>query len=395
MINEKEIRDIPLESIIPNRFQPRELFNEEDLKELAASIKEHGVIQPIIVRQVGDKYEIIAGERRYKASQLAGKSTIPCMVRELDDVKSSKIALLENLQRKDLTPIEEAKTYQTILKIGGMTQEDLATSLGKSQSAIANKLRLLSLDNDVQNALLTEQISERHARSLLNVQDPKKQKDLLAKIIQNRMTVRELDDEIAKINNTQNITNQYVENTGEDTGTEGGESPFAATSGNNMDVKAEEIRHHAVDINPENFVDMNKLLQTNKPKEEHVPASSNMFIQEQPEPQTQEIKEEKINPIDIQPTGAPKDDTETLDMTQPTPIIKELEEAPTVDSNLSEELPKDYQQMSPGGAHDLRFAINNIRQAVQSTEKYGFVVDTEEFDFENMYQIVIKIDKNK
>ena len=306
MINEKEIRDIPLESIIPNRFQPRELFNEEDLKELAASIKEHGVIQPIIVRQVGDKYEIIAGERRYKASQLAGKSTIPCMVRELDDVKSSKIALLENLQRKDLTPIEEAKTYQTILKIGGMTQEDLATSLGKSQSAIANKLRLLSLDNDVQNALLTEQISERHARSLLNVQDPKKQKELLAKIIQNRMTVRELDDEIAQITNTQNITNQYVENTGEDAGTEGGTSPFAATNGNNMDVKAEEIRHHAVDINPENFVDMNKLLQTNKPREEQVPVSSNMFIQEPPKHQIQETKEEKIDPIDIKPTAAPK-----------------------------------------------------------------------------------------
>ena len=391
MMNEKEIRDIPLESIIPNRFQPRELFNEEDLKELAASIKEHGVIQPIIVRQVGDKYEIIAGERRYKASQLAGKSTIPCMVRELDDVKSSKIALLENLQRKDLTAIEEAKTYQTILKIGGMTQEDLATSLGKSQSAIANKLRLLSLDLDVQNALLTEQISERHARSLLNVQDPKKQKELLAKIIQNRMTVRELDDEIANMNNNQNITNQYVENTGDDSSNSGGASPFMANANNNMNVKAEEIRHHAVDINPENFVDMNKLMQTNKPKEAPKPVSNNMFIQEQ-KPSQPEVKKEEVNPIDIKPV---KEDTETLDVPEPIPVVKELEEAPVTKLNASEMAQTGYQQMVPGEAHDLRFAINNIRQAIQSTEKYGFVVDTEEFDYENMYQIIIKIDKNK
>jgi ParB/RepB/Spo0J family partition protein len=304
MINEKEIRDIPLESIIPNRFQPRELFNEDDLKELAASIKEHGVIQPIIVRQVGDKFEIIAGERRYKASQLAGKSTIPCVVRELDDIKSSKIALLENLQRKDLTAIEEAKTYQTILKIGGMTQEELATSLGISQSAIANKIRLLTLDNDVQNALLTEQISERHARSLLNVQDVNKQKALLAKIIQNRMTVRELDDEILKMNSTDSITNQFVENNG-DNSDEGGEAPYlTSVNPNNMNVDAEKIRHRAVDINPENFVDMNELLKSNKPVEQPKPVSNNMFIPENEPPTPVEEPKQKINPIDIQPTPA-------------------------------------------------------------------------------------------
>ena len=121
---EKEIFDISLQDIIPNRFQPREIFNDNELAELSESIKQHGVIQPIIVRKVGDKYEIIAGERRFRASQMAGKETIPALVRDIDDKEAAKIALLENLQRSNLTPIEEAKTYQTILKIDNITQDE-------------------------------------------------------------------------------------------------------------------------------------------------------------------------------------------------------------------------------------------------------------------------------
>ena len=120
---EKEIFDIALQDLIPNRFQPREIFNDKELSELADSIKQHGVIQPIIVRKVGDKYEIIAGERRFRASQLAGKETIPALVRDIDDKEAAKIALLENLQRSNLTPIEEEKTYQKILKIDNITQD--------------------------------------------------------------------------------------------------------------------------------------------------------------------------------------------------------------------------------------------------------------------------------
>ena len=142
---EKEVFELNINDIMPNRFQPREIFDEQALNELALSIKEHGVIQPIIVRKIGDKYEIIAGERRYRASQLAGKTTIPALVRDIDDKETAKIALLENLQRSDLTPIEEAKTYQTILKLDNITQEELAANLGKSQSTVANKLRLLNL----------------------------------------------------------------------------------------------------------------------------------------------------------------------------------------------------------------------------------------------------------
>lgn len=191
-----EVVQLYLDDIIPNRFQPREVFDEKALKELAVSIKEHGVIQPIIVRNVNGKYEIIAGERRYKASALAGLTKIPAIVRDLDDKESSKVALLENLQRKNLNPIEEARTYQKILEIDEMTQEELAKTMGKSQSAVANKLRLLSLSDAVQDALLKEEISERHARALLNIEDPKKQKEMLKRVIDEKMSVRVLEEEL-------------------------------------------------------------------------------------------------------------------------------------------------------------------------------------------------------
>ena len=191
---DKEVVELYLDDIIPNRFQPREVFNEEALKELAASIKEHGIIQPIIVRKLGDKYEIIAGERRYKASVLAGMTKIPAIIRNLDDKEASKVALLENLQRKDLTPIEEARTYQKILELDNITQEELGKTMGKSQGAIANKMRLLSLPDEVQEALLHDKISERHARSLLNIEKPDDQIKMLNRIIDERLTVRELDE---------------------------------------------------------------------------------------------------------------------------------------------------------------------------------------------------------
>ena len=207
---ENEVVYLHLDDIIPNRFQPRQVFDEKALKELAVSIKEHGVIQPIIVRNIGNKYEIIAGERRYKASALAGLTTIPAIIRNLDDKESSKVALLENLQRKNLNPIEEAKTYQKILELDQMTQEELAKTMGKSQSAVANKLRLLSLTDEVQDALLKEEISERHARTLLSVTDKEEQKRLLKEIINNKMTVRELEEKIKP--KEENITPQDIDN---------------------------------------------------------------------------------------------------------------------------------------------------------------------------------------
>ena len=200
----QEVVYLHLDDIIPNRFQPREVFDERALKELAASIKEHGVIQPIIVRQVNNKYEIIAGERRYKASALAGMTKIPAIVNNLDDKEAAKVALLENLQRKNLNPIEEARTYQKILELDQMTQDSLAKTMGKSQSAVANKLRLLSLPDEIQLALLKEEISERHARTLLNIDDIEKQKEFLKRIINEKMSVRNLEEEIKKYNSQKN-----------------------------------------------------------------------------------------------------------------------------------------------------------------------------------------------
>ena len=160
----KEVVMVRLSDIIPNRFQPRLTFDEEALNELANSIKEHGIIQPLILRDLGSKYEIIAGERRYKAATLAGLTEVPAIVGSMDDQTSAELALIENIQRKDLSAIEEAKSYKKILDMGNFTQDELAKRMGKSQSTIANKMRLLALTNEVQVALMNNLISERHVR---------------------------------------------------------------------------------------------------------------------------------------------------------------------------------------------------------------------------------------
>ena len=193
---EKSVLQVPIEDIIPNRFQPRLTFDDRGLEELASSIKQHGIIQPLVLRRVNDKYEIIAGERRYKAATLAGLSTVPAIISDIDDNKSAEVAIVENVQRRNLTPIEEARSYKNLLDKGYLTQSELAKKMGISQSAIANKLRLLNLDEEVQQALLNNQISERHARSLLVLSDPEDQKKWLSKILKERLTVRQLDDAI-------------------------------------------------------------------------------------------------------------------------------------------------------------------------------------------------------
>lgn len=153
---ESGVLQVHVEDIIPNRFQPRLNFDEQALQELAASIRENGIIQPLVLRKLGDKYEIIAGERRFKAAQIAGLTTVPAVISNIDDNKSAEVALVENVQRKDLTAIEEARSYKNLLDKGYLTQEQLAKKMGLSQPAVANKLRLLNLDDEVQQALLDE-----------------------------------------------------------------------------------------------------------------------------------------------------------------------------------------------------------------------------------------------
>lgn len=190
----REIMEISVEDIIPNRFQPRLTFDTDALNELANSIREHGIIQPLVVRRLQDKYEIIAGERRYKAATLIGMKKVPCIIMNLNDNESAEVAVIENIQRKEMTPLEEAKSFKKILDKGYLTQEELAKRMGKSQSSVANKLRLLNLDEVVQDAILEGKISERHARSLLKIDNKQEQRNVLSEIINNRLTVRQTDD---------------------------------------------------------------------------------------------------------------------------------------------------------------------------------------------------------
>lgn len=203
----KEISILNIDDVLPNRFQPRIKFDEKAINELSESIKIHGVIQPIVVRKISDKYEIIAGERRFKASVLAGKTTIPAIVTSLDDKESAEIALIENVQRQNLTPIEEAISYKKILDMGYLNQISLGDKLGKTQSTIANKLRLLNLNEDVQEALMEGKISERHARSLLRLKNDM-QPVMLNRIISERLTVRKSDEEIEKLLNEDSSNEQ-------------------------------------------------------------------------------------------------------------------------------------------------------------------------------------------
>ena len=215
----REILYLKLDSIIPNRYQPRINFDEESLKELAISIKNYGIIEPLIVRQLSDKYEIVAGERRYKAAAMAGLTEVPVILVSIDDQISAELALVETLERKDLSPIEEAKGYEKILSMGNLTQEQLANKTGKSKETISNKMKLLTLTKEVQEALMNNEISERHAKSLLNLNDTNKQIEVLNKIISERLNVKKTDEYITSLkesssvnlnNNTLNNINRQI-----------------------------------------------------------------------------------------------------------------------------------------------------------------------------------------
>lgn len=214
----KRLEDISINEIMPNRFQPRIHFDEDKIESLAKSIIKYGVLEPIIVRPLNGKYEIIAGERRFKASKLAGKATIPAIIVEYNDKESIELALLENIQRQELTAIEEAIAYRRILDMGYITQEELAKKTGKSQPTIANKMRLLSLDDETQDALINHKISERHARSLLKLTGTGKEVSMLNRIIKERLTVRQTDEEIMKVLNTSEKDAVKSINSSEDNG---------------------------------------------------------------------------------------------------------------------------------------------------------------------------------
>jgi len=410
---EENIQIIPVDDIIPNRFQPRLAFDETGLKELSESIKQHGIIQPLVLRRLGEKYEIIAGERRYKAATMAGLDKVPAIISNIDDNQSAEVALVENIQRRNLTAIEEAKSYKSLLDRGYLTQEQLADKMGVSQSSIANKLRLLNLDEEVQNALLNERISERHARALLAL-EKEEQRKWLKKIIDKRMTVRQLDMELKKLKETNATEDNII--------------PLV-----NLTPNLESIMNNATDINPiRELHDVESMLK----------------------PMEQEIKIEEPTKERIENLGTPnkffnflEDEAANMNMTDnllSNPIIPEInpimEEIEVLDDGLEEkiaepvkeevplffaetnEIPQtnvieevkdpsfeekiidpvssiitldpNYEKMvEEENGTDLKSAINDLRNITETLRNKGFNIDIEELDLDENYQINIKIKK--
>ena len=199
-IENEEIKKIPIDHIIPNRYQPRTVFDDEKIEELARTIHIHGVIQPIVVREYDqDRFEIIAGERRWRAMKKLEWEEVPAIVKNLSDSETASVALIENLQREELSPIEEAMAYGKLLEIHNLTQEALAQRLGKGQSTVANKLRLLKLPQEVQDALLNKLITERHARSLIPLKNPELQVQVLAEVIERSLNVKQTEERVVKL----------------------------------------------------------------------------------------------------------------------------------------------------------------------------------------------------
>ncbi len=385
MNRDSKIVEIELEKIVPNRFQPRKAFND-DVSELAESIRAHGVLQPITVRPLGEKYEIVMGERRYRACEKIGMHKIPCMIVEMNDRESMEVALIENLQRQDLNSIEEALSYKRILDAGYVTQEQLAQRLGKNQSTIANKLRLLSLDRDVQSALLRNEISERHARALLKLENKEMQRQLLKKIIAERLTVKRTEEEIGKMEN--NKIEQPASN--------------------------EEIEIIDFDDNPFNVEE----LLPSKSEIEDVNAFS-----EEPKEIIKHDSGSK-NKINI-PTGGIIDDLEnnpniisTVDFSEKSED-ENIEESISKDSDSVKEIPEfevtkivpeetekieleEIVDKLPAEADTIKVPIKNsdfskilevIQKCQKDLEDLGYKTTFEKLDFEDMYEIIFKIHK--
>ncbi len=192
-LDKEEVIDIDLEKIMPNPFQPRRHFDQDALKELAESIRANGVLQPIIVKKVSDGYMLVAGERRVRASKIAGFTTIPAIARDYNNQYLAELALLENIQREDLTIIEEAEAYQNAIKSLNLTHLELATKIGKSRSYVSNALGILSLPEDVIEYINKGHISMGHARSLSKLKDVKRIKQIANMIVDKRLTVREIE----------------------------------------------------------------------------------------------------------------------------------------------------------------------------------------------------------
>lgn len=372
-----QIRLINIDSIIPNRFQPRLQFDDEALNELAASIKEHGIIQPLVLRRVADKFEIIAGERRFKAAQLAGLTSVPAVISDLDDNESAEVAIIENTHRRDLSPIEEAKSYKKLLDRKYVTQEQLASRLGTSQSNVANKIRLLTLDETVQNALLKEQISERHARSLLRVTDKFKQVDLLNKTINEKWPVRKLDEEIDKVLGTYKKDNTTT---------------GAINANSRIDVDVDDIVNNSADILlDEEYTPVNYQYQT-RVKEDNKKRDSLFFNNLENEsvnmdptlnfgfnPFKNSVTTEKALERDYELLELDEEDQEEVEE-----LLPKENTSTEVKEVIVEE---DYKTMDD--------VIMGIKKIIKKARNHDIPIELEEFNFDKFYQFIIRVYEDK
>ena len=399
---ESQVQNINIDLIIPNRFQPRLSFDEKALNELAESIKQHGIIQPLIVRQLADKYEIIAGERRYKAATLAGLSTVPVIVTNLSDAKSAEVALVENIQRKNLSSIEEALSYKRKIDKDNLTQEQLAKLLGLSQSTVANRLRLLNLSNEVQDALLKEKISERHARSLLQISDKNKQTELLNRIITERLTVRQLDEIIKKeLSSPSTYAEEIPSNLEQPLSSEPEAEPIPeqtpSTQIESLDVLGDDNTldnsNNVFDTEPDASMPSEILEEIDKEPQQEEPMSNILnFLQSfnNSEPS-----------LDDEPTNMQTFDDDVfndvhsaydlIDDANKDPDIVNLdtvnESSVTSDNQVLEEV---VPRIKSGDMSSLKKAYHDLQD---EAEKAGFKISMEDFDFEDLYQMIIKVDK--
>lgn len=197
--HEENVQEIDIKKIVANDKQPRKDFDESKLDELAASMKQHGVLQPVILRKKGSVYELVAGERRWRAAAKAGIERIPAIVKELSDAEVMEIALIENLQREDLNPMEEAMAYKSLMNDFGLTQEELSKRVGKSRSQIANTVRLLNLDKEIQDLVTDDKLTAGHARALLSIQDKSMRIKLAKRICEEDLSVRQTEQIVKKI----------------------------------------------------------------------------------------------------------------------------------------------------------------------------------------------------
>ena len=405
--NKDKIYYIPVEDIIPNRFQPRLAFDEKELNELANSIIKYGVIQPIVLRSIGEKYEIIAGERRYKASCIAGLKKIPAIINNTDDNTSAEIALLENLQRKNLSVIEEAQSYKKLMD-RGFTQEDIAIKLGISQSSVANKMRLLNLPKEVQDALLYNRISERHARSLLSLNNEDLQKSLLHRITSEKLTVRQTEEAVSELLNRDKIQEELPADIQKFLKPEPIVESKEQVIGNNpveeyLDIKVPDV----VSIEPETstlteYTDDTEII---NPFQSVNPVSSvqnninnsvitnNEMSSNMETPFISENTNTSYNETESEPVNFVKND-EPVNNTTTNNTYFNPYKFPEEQEEVVEEKPDEDSLLNEYGEVNLPKVINKVRDFVSGLSEVSSLIETSEVDLTDKYQIVIEINKN-